>query len=153
MEHRVPAKASMSDKYKVGEKVDLVILRKTDLGFVARINEVDEGLLYHSEIFERLERGDEIHGYIKKVREDGGIDLILQPLGHRGADDIGERILEALERNDGFLPLTDKTPPEKIYEMFGVSKKKYKMALGGLYKRRLIKITDAGIGLVAGKGR
>ncbi len=139
----------MSEKYEPGQKVDLLILRETDLGYVAEINQLDEGLLYHNEVFERLEAGDSLPGYIKKIRPDGGIDLLLQAFGHLGAAELGEHILKALTHFDGFLPVNDKSPPETIYEFFRVSKKKYKMALGGLYKRRLIKITDQGIELVS----
>jgi predicted RNA-binding protein (virulence factor B family) len=135
-------------KYTPGQKVELVILRETPLGFVAQINGVDEGLLYHNEVFELLERGEKLPGYIKQVRENGNIDLLLQPLGHAGAADLGECILDALEQSQGFLPLTSKTEAEEIYRLFGVSKKKYKMAIGGLYKKRLIKIEDDGIYLV-----
>lgn len=132
-------------KYKLGQKVNLVILRETDLGFVARINDIDEGLIYHGEIFERLEQGQAVPGYIKKVREDGRLDLVLQPFGNLGSKDLGHQILETLQQHGGFMPVNDKTTPEKIYELFGVSKKKYKMALGGLYKQRLILIKEDGI--------
>lgn len=144
-------------KYQAGQRVELLILRETDLGFVARIlgpttdetTEADEGLLYHDEIFERLEPGQKLPGYIKKVREDGAIDLLLQAFGNFGAQDIGEKILKVLRENKGFLAINDKTPPEKIYELFGVSKKKYKIALGGLYKKRLVLIEDRGLTLLA----
>jgi predicted RNA-binding protein (virulence factor B family) len=137
-----------TSKYEVGQKVNLVILRETDLGFVVQINDVDEGLLYHGEIFERLERGQAVPGYIKKVRDDGRLDLVLQPLGNFGSEELGRQILETLQAHGGFMPVNDKTTAEKIYELFGVSKKKYKMALGGLYKRKLILIKEDGIYVV-----
>ncbi|MCC6138140.1 MAG: hypothetical protein IT287_05880 [Bdellovibrionaceae bacterium] len=132
-------------KYMPGQKVELLIIRESPLGFVAQINGAEEGLLYHNEIFEPLEPDLLLPGYIKRVREDGGIDLILQPLGHSGAAELGDLILDALKQSQGFLPLTSKTEAEEIYRLFGVSKKKYKMAVGGLYKKRLIKIADEGI--------
>lgn len=141
----------MANVYKEGQKVDLVILRETDLGFVAKINGTDEGLLYHSEIFERLDPGQELPGYVKKQREDGRIDLLLQPFGNFGSKDLGAFILTVLEKHGGFLPIDDKTSPEKIYSLFGVSKKKYKIALGGLYKLRMITIDEKGIHLNAKK--
>lgn len=131
--------------YTAGQKVNLVILRRTDLGYVAKINDQDEGLLYHNEIFEHLDPDQKLPGYIKKVREDGRIDLQLHAFGNFGAEDIGKQILQTLDEHHGFLPVNDKTPAEKIYELFGVSKKKYKIALGGLYKKRLILISDEGI--------
>lgn len=139
----------MAEKYAPGQQVELIILRETDLGFVARINGDDEGLLYHGEIFEDLRPGDEIPGYIKKVRENGSIDLQLFAFGSHSSEAISEIILKELRRNGGFLPLNDKTSADEIYRIFGVSKKKYKMALGGLYKKRVIKINDDGIELIS----
>lgn len=135
--------------YKEGEAVNLLIAARTDLGFKAIINRKHWGLLYKSEVFQDLQYGQEIKGFIKQIREDGKIDLILQQAGHKAAqDEIGPKILEALKKNKGFLPLNEKTSPEKIYDLFGVSKKKYKVALGGLYKKRLIRISDDGIYLI-----
>ncbi|MEK6554632.1 MAG: hypothetical protein AABZ31_05295 [Bdellovibrionota bacterium] len=137
----------MPPKYTAGQKVDLRILRETPLGYVAEINGEDEGLLYFNEVFERLDKHQEVPGYIARIRPDNSIDLILQPLGHQGMEELGERVLVALQENEGFLPLNDKAQAEDIYDTFGVSKKKYKMAIGGLYKKRLIRITPEGIHL------
>ena len=133
--------------YKVGQPVELEILRETPLGFVAFINGKDEGLLYHNEIFENLKSGLQIPGFIRTLREDGGIDLILQAIGSHSSDQIGVRILEVLEDAKGRIEINSKTSAEEIYRLFGVSKKKYKMALGGLYKQRLVKISDTHIEL------
>lgn len=138
----------MPTQYIPGQKVDLQILRETDLGFVAKINQTDEGLLYHDEVFEQLRPGQTLPGYIKKVREDGAIDLLLQPFGNFGAVEHGERILSVLKEHQGFLAINDKTDPEKIYDLFGLSKKKFKIALGGLYKQRLLTVEKDGIRLV-----
>jgi predicted RNA-binding protein (virulence factor B family) len=138
----------LNPKYLPNQKVNLVIDRETDLGFVAIINDQDEGLLYHNEIFERLEVGQELPGYISKIREKGQIDLILQPFGNFGSDALAEQIFEVLKQRGGFLPVNDKTDADKIYQLFGVSKKKFKMALGGLYKKRLIVISEDGIKLI-----
>jgi uncharacterized protein len=140
--------AKSENKYKSGQEVQLEILRETPLGFVASINSMDEGLLYHNEIFEKLSPGQKLPGYISKIREDGGIDLLLQAIGSRSSDQIGIRILEVLKKSGGKINITSQTPAEEIYNLFGVSKKKYKMALGGLYKLRLVKITDSSIELV-----
>lgn len=134
--------------YKENDEVSLMIAHKTDLGFKAIINGRHWGVIYANEVFERLEIGQKLKGYIKKVREDGKIDLSLTKLGHTAAEDIGERILEALKESGGFLPLNDKAAAEIIYDTFGVSKKKYKMAIGGLYKKRLITVEEDGIRLV-----
>lgn len=133
--------------YKPGQKVEIKILRETPLGFVASINGVDEGLLYHNEIFERLRIGQELPAFINRIREKGQIDLLLHQFGNFGSAELGEQILEQLERQNGFLAVNSQTPAEQIYNLFGVSKKKFKMALGGLYKKRLVRITDDGIEL------
>jgi uncharacterized protein len=139
----------MNEKYELGQKVELIILRETNLGFVAEINGIDEGLLYHNEVFERLTRGQAVSGYIGKIRPDGGIDLLLQPFGNFGAEELGNKILEVLKQNNGVLPINAKSAAEKIYDTFGVSRKKFKIALGGLYKKRLVQFTESGTTLVS----
>lgn len=134
-------------EYKSGQKVELEIDRETPLGFVAIINEADEGLLYHNEVFEYLEPGDKLPGYIKEVRPNGQIDLLLQPAGKAGADVVGERIMEVLKQNDGFLPLTSKTDTEDVYRLLGLSKKKFKFAASDLFKKGLITLEKDGIRL------
>jgi len=133
--------------YKEGDEVDLFIAARTDLGFKAVINGLHWGVLYENETFQDLRHGERVKGYIKKVRPDGKIDLALLKDGHKSSGDIGEKILEMLNKKNGYLPVNDKAAAELIYELFGVSKKKYKMALGGLYKKRLITIDEDGIRL------
>lgn len=134
--------------YEIGEEVDLTIIARTDLGYKAIINDMDEGVLYANEVFQELTRDQKIKGYIKKIRDDGKIDLRLHKPGHKAAqEDISPQILELLKENKGFFAINDKTSAEVIYRLFGVSKKKYKMALGGLYKQRLIKVDEQGIHL------
>ncbi|WP_413560900.1 S1 RNA-binding domain-containing protein [Bdellovibrio sp. HCB209] len=131
--------------YKEGQQVDLFIAAETDMGFKAIINGKHWGMIYANEIFDRIVHGQKLKGYIRKVREDGKIDLSLQKSGHQSSEDIGPLILERLREEGGFLPINDKTSAELIYEMFGVSKKKYKMALGDLYKKRVLTVKDDGI--------
>lgn len=133
---------------KEEQPVLLTILAQTDLGYKAVINHRFIGVLYRDEVFQSLSYGQKIQGYIKKIRPDGKIDLKLAKSGHLAAQDIAPLILQMLEDQNGFLEINEKTAPEVIYEMFGVSKKKYKIILGDLYKRRLIRIEDDGIYLV-----
>lgn len=133
-----------TSKYVPGQKVNLVIIRKTDLGYAAEINEEDEGLIFYDDVFRDLEFEEEVIGYIKKIREDGAIDLQLQSFGNNGSVQLGDQILEKLKNSNGYIPINAKTQAEDIYDMFGVSKKKFKMALGNLYKRRLVTFTDEG---------
>ncbi len=142
---------SMPD-FATGTEVDLIIASQTDLGFKAIVSGRWMGLLYGDEVFQPLSYAQELRGWVKKVRDDGKIDLQLtDPLliGHRSADPISDQILERLAASEkGFLPINDKSPAQDIYEWFGVSRKKFKIALGGLYKRRLISVDEDGIRLV-----
>jgi len=139
--------AAEPGEYEVGQAVDLIIHSETDLGFKAIVNAKHWGVIFHQEVFQRLVLGETMKGYIKRVREDGKLDLILYQAGNKDSKDIGERILQQLQEAGGFLPVTDKTSPEEIYDRFGVSKKKFKIGLGGLYKKRMVRIEEDGIHL------
>lgn len=130
-----------------GQRVDLLIIDETDLGYKALIDSEHLGMLYFSEVFRQLEYGQRVTGYIKKIRPDGKVDLILTPTGTQGTSALADRILHEVESRGGFLPLSEKGDPEEIYELFEVSKKKYKMALGDLYKRRLVTLHHDGVRL------
>ncbi|HSH69861.1 MAG TPA: S1-like domain-containing RNA-binding protein [Deferrisomatales bacterium] len=133
--------------YQVGEEVDLFLCAKTDLGYRAAVNDAHWGLIYDNEIFQDLHVGQRLKGYIKAVREDARIDISLQRSGYKKVDDVARGILEKMEGSGGRLAVTAKSPPEDIYAMFGVSKKVFKMAIGALYKKRLITIEAEGIAL------
>lgn len=134
-------------EYKEGEEVDLLVYAETDLGYSAVVNGSHSGMIYENEVFRKLAMGQRLKGYVKKIREDHKIDLRLQQSGYRQVDDISQAILDAIKGSGGLAPVTDKTPPEDIYAMFGVSKKVFKKAIGALYKKRLILIDPDGIRL------
>ncbi|MFC2061443.1 S1 RNA-binding domain-containing protein [Elusimicrobiota bacterium] len=133
--------------YKEEEEVDLIICSYNDLGYKAIINNSHMGQIYKNEVFESLNIGRKIKGYIKKIRKDGKIDLCLQKEGYEKIDDISQNILKKLEAAGGFIAVTDKSPPDLIYKMFGISKKSYKKAVGALFKQKVITIENAGIRL------
>jgi hypothetical protein len=133
--------------YEEGEKVDLIIYAKTDLGYNAIINGSHAGMIYENEIFQKLVIGQRLQGYIKKIREDLKIDLRLQPSGYQRVDEVSETILNIIKDRGGMVAITDKSPPDDIYNLFGVSKKVFKKAVGALYKKRLIIIDVDGIKL------
>lgn len=133
--------------YKLNQKVDLIVYDETDLGFKVIVDRKNLGLIYKNEIFQRLYYADELKGYVKKVRDDQRLDLLLRAPGHHGTDDIAIMLIELLKTNNNFLPITEKTSPEEIYKKFQASKKKFKIALGRLYKERVITISDDGIRL------
>jgi len=125
-----------------GDEVELLIAEKTDLGYKAIINNQYEGLIYSNEIFEEINVGDFKRGYIRQIREDGKIDLRLQPEGYGHIEDAKLVIMKKLESNNGVLELGDKSTPEDIYKDLKISKKAFKKAIGGLFKERKIQISD-----------
>ncbi len=133
--------------YTIGQEVDLIIINESDLGFNAIINGNHTGVIYKNEVFQPLAKGDRLKGYIKKVREDEKIDLILQKPGYEKVDAISQSILDVLKKNNGYLAVTDKSDPDEIYGLFQISKKTFKKAIGSLYRDRLISIEEEGIRL------
>jgi uncharacterized protein len=134
-------------EYTVGQQVDLVVESETDLGFKAIVNNSHWGILYENEVFEQLDKGLKIKGYIKKIRTDDKIDLSLQPIGYDKVDPISQMILDQLNGVGGFIAVSDKSDAEQVYRVFGISKKSFKQAIGALYKKRLITIGTDGIRL------
>lgn len=134
--------------YEPDEEVDILIWQKTDLGFKAIVDHKYSGLLYENEVFSPLRTGMTMKAFVKQVREDGKIDLILQKPGFEKIDDFAKELLDYIQSHDGRLPLTDKSPAEDIYALFGVSKKTFKKSVGDLYKKRLVLLKEDGIYLV-----
>jgi len=130
------------------EEVDLEVHSFTDLGMKVAINGEFSGLVYADQIYDQYREGQKLKGYITAIREDGRIDVSLQPDKGRHVLSTLDRILAHLKKAGGQSPLGDKSSPEAIRKEFQVSKKVYKQAIGGLYKQGEIKITDQGIELV-----
>jgi uncharacterized protein len=140
--------ADVSVYFKAGQKVSLLIADKTDLGIKAIINNTHWGMLYENELFQPVQKGQKLEGFIRQIREDSKIDLTLHQPGYGKVDELTDKILAKLKDNQGFLPLSDKSPPETIYNAFGVSKKVFKQAIGALYKKKLVLLEKDGIRLV-----
>ncbi|MCW8833505.1 MAG: GntR family transcriptional regulator, partial [Colwellia sp.] len=134
-------------EYKQGDKVKLIIGGKTDLGFKAIVNDLHWGLLYDNEIFQPLRIGKKIDGYIKQVREDGRLDLILTRGSKNTVNNFADTLLAHLAKNNGFSPLHDKSAPELIQKTLGVSKKTFKATIGNLMKKGKLTIEKNGIRL------
>jgi len=128
--------------YRVGQQVDLLVVEQSPMGFKAIINNKHWGLIHKNEVFKFLRSGKQEKGYIKELREDGKIALSLQPIGQDAAVGLHEQILARLKAADGVLPLNDKSDPQVISDMFGVSKGNFKKAIGALYKSGQIVIHD-----------
>lgn len=137
--------------YQEGEEVEILVWQKTDLGFKAIVENRFSGLLYDNEVFTPLRSGMRLTAYIKQVRPDGKIDLILQRGGRQTVGGFAGQLLDWLGEHGGRCPLGDKSPAEAIYETFGVSKKVFKQAVGDLYKRRLITLAPEELRLLEGK--
>lgn len=126
--------------YQVGQAVDLLVAEATDMGFKAIINNQHWGLIHKNEVFKFLRSGMREKGFIKELRADGKISLSLQPVGQEAANSLHEKILQQLQANGGALAVSDKSPPEVISNLFGVSKGNFKKAIGALYKQGQIVI-------------
>lgn len=133
--------------YQPGQEVEVLVWQRTDLGYKVIVENKFSGMLYHNEIFQPLEVGMRLPAFVKQVRPDGKIDLVLQKAGARKVDDFSEVLWQYIKDNDGFTPLNDKTDAEVIYHTFGVSKKTFKKAVGDLYKKRRIILKEDGIHL------
>ena len=135
-------------RYEPWEEVDLLICEQTDLGYKVIVNKKFWGLIFYNEIFTTIKIGQRTKGYIKKIHEDGKLDVTLNKPGLARKDEAGEKILARLQKQGGFLPVGDKSSPELIYSQFSMSKGTFKKAIGGLFKQGLITIEDGGIRLV-----
>ncbi len=135
-------------EYEVGEEVDLTIFAWTELGYKAIVDDASSGVIYKNEVFETLKIGQKLKGYIKKVREDEKLDLMLQKPGVERFDEFTQLVYDYLKDHNGSMPVTDKSSPEVIYQTFKISKKNFKKAIGALYKKRLILIEKEGVKLV-----
>jgi predicted RNA-binding protein (virulence factor B family) len=130
------------------QAVNCLIYGKSDLGFKAVIDDTHLGQFFESETYLPLHYGERRKAYIKQIRQDGKIDLMLQLPSHLERDQLSDAIVEHLQQNQGVSKLTDKSPPDDIYRTFGVSKASYKKALGQLYKQRRIAIEKSQITLL-----
>ena len=135
-------------EYTPNQEVNLLVADETEIGYKVIINNLHWGLLYYNEVFRRLEKGEEIKGYIKEVREDEKIDVSLTPQGYQKIEGLAGTILESLKSQGGFIAVHDKSDPEVIQSPFQCSKKSFKQAVGALYKQHLITLEDGGISLV-----
>jgi uncharacterized protein len=131
-----------------GEKVTVLVAEPTDLGLKVVVNNRFWGLVHANEVFGTLHRGHAQDGYVKALRPDRKLNIALSAPGYKKVDAAAEGILKVLARHGGTLAVGDKTPPEEIYALFGISKKAFKLTLGALYRERRITMDDQGIHLV-----
>lgn len=127
------------------DEIDLIVSHPSELGMNVIVNKMHLGLIFRDNIYKDLSVGDRLKGAVKKVRNDNKLDIILNQIGYRNIEPNAEHILNELHDNSGFLPLNDKSDPQKIKEMMQMSKKSFKKAIGSLYKERQIEMKADGI--------
>lgn len=130
------------------QEVDIVIYRQTEIGYSCIINNVHLGLIHNNQIFQNLEQGNKLKGFVQTIREDNKIDIVLGKAGYKKIEDEAEKIIRLLQENNGYLPYHDKSEPDVVYNFFGMSKKTFKMTLGALYKQHKINFAKGGIVLI-----
>jgi predicted RNA-binding protein (virulence factor B family) len=124
------------------EKVIVTVVNPSDLGYNVIVNHKHYGLIYYSDVFTNLNEGDVLEAYVKTVREDKKLDIVIQKPGHEAIESTSKKILDYLKKNNGVLNLGDKSDPDDIYHTLQMSKKIFKKALGSLYKQRLVILED-----------
>jgi uncharacterized protein len=141
-----------NDKLTVedGEAVDMIVMRRTDIGYLMILNNMHTGVLHLNEVYRTIGVGDKFKGFIKKIYSDNKIDVVAGQKGYGRVEGEAEKVLRLLHEQNGFLPYNDKSDPEAIYLFFGMSKKTFKMTTGNLYRERKIEFADNGIKLVGG---
>ena len=125
--------------------VDLLCFEETEIGFRVIINQKHQGIIYKNEVFQRIEMGDQLKGYVRLVRENGHVDVSLTPMGHKKVSTLSDTVLEAINAAGGFLALHDKSDANLIQSKLGMSKKAFKQTVGVLYKAKAIIIEETGI--------
>lgn len=132
---------------KEKEEVELIVYKNTPLGYQVIVNNKHLGLVHNNEIFKDIYAGDLLTGFIKKIKPDNKLDVVIGKPGHTRVETETDSIITRLKLANGFLPYHDKSPAEEIYSVFGMSKKTFKMTIGHLYRRKLITIEQDGIRL------
>lgn len=127
------------------DEVDIIVSHPSEIGMNVIVNKKHLGLIFKDEIFKDISIGDRLKGYVKKIRHDNKIDIVLGQIGYRNIEPNAELIMRELEDNSGYLNLTDKSDPDVIKEQLQMSKKSFKKAIGSLYKQKLIELKEDGI--------
>ena len=132
-------------RYQHGDRVEIFIHQRTELGFKVIVDNAHWGMIYNSEMFRPVRSGEYTYGFVNKIREDNRIDVMLEKSSAKLVDSSEEAILQKLNEHGGYLPYSDKSSPEDIMRVFGISKKVFKKAIGGLYRQHIILIEEDGI--------
>jgi predicted RNA-binding protein (virulence factor B family) len=139
---------NVEDELHADDEVDLMVWEFTELGLKVLVNNQFQGLIFKNELHRRVRMGETLTGFVKTVRPDGKLDIVLERPGYDKIDNHARKLLNMLEENGGFLDITDKSDPEEIQYRTGWSKKVFKQVVGNLYKQRLISLHENGITLI-----
>mgnify|MGYP001947690455 CR=1 FL=1 len=132
-----------------GDEAEILTYKRSDLGMNVIVNGLYQGLVFKSDIHRPLKVGEKIKAFVKKIRPDGKIDLVLQPMGYRNViDKASQGVLDILKQENGFFKYTDKSDPDEIRRVFKMSKKAFKKALGSLYKQKIVLLEKDGTKLL-----
>jgi len=129
------------------DEVELLVWRRTDIGYLVIINNQHTGVLHFNEVYRNIQPGDRFPGFVKNILAENKIDVVAGKPGYQRVEDEAQKLLRLLKENEGYLPYHDKSSPEDIYAFFGMSKKTFKMTTGNLYKQHKIRFTKTGIQL------
>ncbi|MCF6200691.1 MAG: S1-like domain-containing RNA-binding protein [Hydrogenimonas sp.] len=140
-------------KLKRNEEVTILFFDRSDLGYKVVVNGRYEGLVFHSEIFRPVKIGESAKGYVKKIRDDGKIDVLMRPIGKKSDELAAEKVMQMLKNSRGILPLNYKSSPETVSKMLGLSRKSFKRALTMLLEKGAIEVRENGTFLKKGSGK
>jgi len=135
-------------EFRPHQIVQALVCRRTEIGYMAIVNNLHAGMIYADELIQHPEIGQTVTAYVRKVRDDGKLDLTLKDTNGRRAHGVADEIIEQMKRSGGIIRITDKSSPEEIARTFGCSKKDFKKAVGLLYKERKIEIRQGELKLV-----
>ena len=138
-------------RYAAGEQVDVLIVKRTDLGYKVIVDNLFWGMIYFNDLFDPVSVGDRLPAYVKLVREDGKIDVTLREYGGERVFQLAYRIVGYLRDNGGRMTICDTSSPEEIKAVFQWSKKDFKKALGYLYKKGQVRVSDKEVALLEKK--
>jgi hypothetical protein len=125
--------------------VDIIIDDQTDLGVKVIVDDRFPGLIYHQDFNKRVLKGEITTGYVYNIREDGKLDVRLEPEGYGKIEPLSEELFDLIQRRGGVIHLHDKSSPEEIKRQVGMSKKNFKKAVGNLYKSKYIRLEEDSI--------
>lgn len=142
---------NLPPNYRPGSKVEGIVVDRNEHGYRLVVDGLYWGMLYHGDLEQELDYGDQLEAYVVRTRDDGKLDLSPSQVGYRRRDEASEKLLALLRQHGGKLPIGDKSSPEEVLALTGMSKKLFKLTIGKLYRERLLELEDKAIRLKKGR--